>query len=274
MVDPSHVCRRVASRSFPNVTGVVRRLLIPVAVLLLVALLWRPALAWWYLDAGNLAYVRGDRQTAAADFVRGLRLEPSWPALIEDHGRAVLDAEPGVALADFQAAGCGQPCIAEAGDAQSRLGRFDDAVSDYLAAHAVERVGAAVDHLASEGRFDDAIALERALAARLGTGMLAQADVASAEYTIGGLDQRAATRTGDRKKTAAYHADAIRSFARASQLAPFNEGYLLSLGFSQAAWGDRRAARAAFERVLDLHPHQADAERGLAALPGDAAGQR
>ena len=240
--------------------------------MLLAALLWRPAAAWWYLDAGNLAYLRGDRVQAAADFVSGLRLEPQWRALLEDHGRAVLESEPGVALADFRAAACGAPCTAEAGDAESRLGRFDEAVDDYLAADAVERVGAAVDRLAAQGRFDDAIALERALAGRLGTGMLAQADVASAEFVIGGLDERAAKASGDARKTAAYRADAIRAYQHASQLAPFNEGYLLSLGFAESAWGDRRGARTAFERVLDLHPHQADAERGLATLA--AAGSR
>lgn len=231
-----------------------------------VVLLWRPAAAWWCLDIGNLAYMRGDRATAASDFVRGLRLAPNWSALLEDHGRAVLDAEPAVALADFKAAACGEPCIAEAGDAESRLGHFDEAVNDYLAAHAVERVDAAVDRLAREGRFDDAISLERALASRLGTGMLVQADVASANYVIGGLDDRASRSTRDPHRAADYHADAIRSFRRASQLAPFNEGYLLSLGFAESAWGDKKEARAAFEKVLDLHPHQSDAERGLAQL--------
>ena len=244
----------------------LRWLAILALVVVAVVLLWRPAAAWWCLDAGNLAYMRGDRVTAASDFVRGLRLEPNWRALLEDHGRAVLDAEPAVALTDFKAADCGEPCTAEAGDAESRLGNFDIAVNDYLAAHAVERVGGAVDRLAGEGRFDDAIALERALASRLGTGMLAQADVASADYLIGGLDNRAARATRDSAKATAYHADAIRSFKRASQLAPFNEGYLLSLGFAESAWGDKREARIAFGRVLDLHPHQSDAERGLGQL--------
>lgn len=237
--------------------------MILVLAIVAIALLWRPAAAWWCLDVGNLAYMRGDRATAASDFVQGLRLEPSWPALLEDHGRAVLDAEPAVALTDFKAADCGEPCIAEAGDAESRLGHFDNAINDYLAAHAVERVGGAVDRLAGEGRYDDAIDLERALASRLGTGMLSQADVASADYLIGGLDNRAARAIRYPAKVAAYHADAIRSFKRASQLAPFNEGYLLSLGFAEAAWGDKREARVAFEKVLDLHPHQSDAERGL-----------
>jgi tetratricopeptide (TPR) repeat protein len=228
------------------------------------ALLWRPLAAWWCLDLGNLAFVRGDRASAAAYFTSGLRLEPDWHSLLEDHGRAVLETDPVVALAEFRQADCGEPCLAEAGDAESALGRPQDAVRDYLAAHAVERVAAAVSRLAAEHRYDEAIALERALAARLGSGMLVEADLATAYYTIGTLDEQAAAHDGSTRSD--YRADAIRSFRRASQLAPFNEGYLLALGFAQSAWGDRRAARAAFERVLDLHPHQSDAERGLAKL--------
>jgi tetratricopeptide (TPR) repeat protein len=228
------------------------------------ALFWRPLAAWWCLDLGNLAFVRGDRVTAAAYFTQGLRLEPGWHSLLEDHGRAVLDVEPAIALAEFRQADCGEPCLAEAGDAESILGRAQDAVSDYLAAHAVQRLASAVSGLAAARRYDEAIALERALAARLGNGMLAEADLATAYYTIGRLDEQAAARGTERRSE--YRADAIRSYRRASQLAPFNEGYLLALGFAESEWGDRRAARAAFERVLDLHPHQSDAERGLLRL--------
>ena len=240
--------------------------------MLAAALFWRPLRAWWYLDVGNLAYVRGDRSTAAFDFSRGLELEPGWHVLHEDHGRAVLDSDPALALEEFRTADCGQPCLAEAGDAESRLGRPQAAVNDYLAAHAVERVAAAADRLGREGRFDNAIALERALAERLGGGMLAEADLARSYYTIGVFDLQAAGADGARGKP--LHEDAIRSFRRASQLAPFNEGYLLSLGFAESSWGDRRSARAAFERVLDLHPHQADAERGLERIGAVTPGAR
>jgi tetratricopeptide (TPR) repeat protein len=235
------------------------------SVALAAALCWRPAQAWWYLDVGNLAYVRGDRGAAASSFERGLDIEPGWHVLHEDHGRAILDTQPAVALVEFEVADCGEPCQAEAGDAESRLGRAQDAVNDYLAAHAVDRLAAAVAQLARERRYDDAIALERALAARLGSGMLVEADLASAYYAVGTLDEKAASDGGGARR-ATYRADAVRSFRRASTLAPFNEGYLLSLGFEETAVGDRRGARAAFERVLDLHPHQSDAERGLAQL--------
>jgi tetratricopeptide (TPR) repeat protein len=235
-----------------------------VAAAFATALLWRPAAAWWCLDLGNLAYVRGDRQAAASYFSQGLHWEPGWHVLLEDHARAVIDADPATALDEFRQADCGEPCQAEAGDAESRLGRPQDAVNDYLAARAVGRLAQAVSALSEARRYDEAIALERALASRLGNGMLAEADLATAYYTIGTLDEQAASGNGARGRE--YRADAIRSFRRASALAPFNEGYLLALGFAEEAWGDRRSAAATFERVLDLHPHQPDAERGLTEL--------
>jgi tetratricopeptide (TPR) repeat protein len=196
--------------------------------------------------------------------------------LLEDHGRAVLDADPLTALAEFREADFGEACLAEAGDAESRLGRARDAVDDYLAAHAVERVIAAVDRLSRAGRFDDAIALERALQARFGSGMLDEADLALAYDKIGSLDAAAAASLdwkANAAKRKAYERDAIRSYRHASDLAPFNEGYLLALGFAELQWGDRTSARAAFERELDLHPHQADAERGLAQLEAASPGR-
>jgi tetratricopeptide (TPR) repeat protein len=242
------------------------------AAIIAIAVGWRPLVAWWYLDAGNLAFVRGADSAASADFARGLALEPAWHSLLEDSARAMLDSDPSTALAELRLADCGEPCLAEAGDAQSRLGHAQAAVDDYLAAHAVERVGAAVGRLSDEGRYDEAIALERALAVRLGSGMLAEADLGSAYFTIGTLDAQAVHHGGGRSR--AYAQDAIRSFRRASQLAPFNEDYLLSLGFADVDWGDRRAAKTVFERVLDLHPHEADAERGLAILDTRTPGRR
>jgi tetratricopeptide (TPR) repeat protein len=249
---------------------VIRWLLIAAAVALAGVLLWRPIAAWWCDDEGSLEFVRGNTASAAGWFSRGLLLEPAWHLLLEDHGRAILDADPATALVEFREADCGEPCTAEAGDAEIRLGRAQDAVDDYLSSHAVGRLARTVEQLGQEHRYDEAIALERALAARLGTGMLAQADLASAYATIGSLDVAASK--FDPLRSRAFARDAIRSYRRASLLAPFNEGYLLALGFSELQWGDRRRARAAFERELDLHPHQTDAERGLAQAGGAAAG--
>lgn len=244
----------------------IRWLLIAALLALGAVVFSTPIAAWWCDDEGSLAFVRGDMASAADWYSRGLRLEPNWHALLEDHGRAILDADPAAALMEFREADCGEPCTAEAGDAEIRLGRAQDAVDDYLSSHAVQRLARTVELLGEQHRYDEAIALERALAARLGTGMLAQADLASAYATIGNLDVAASNLDPARRR--AFGRDAIRSYRRASGLAPFNEGYLLSLGFAELAWGDKRTARAAFERELDLHPHQSDAERGLAAAGG------
>ena len=206
---------------------------------------------------------RGDRVGARAWLERGLELAPASRVLLEDRGRARLDDDPAGALADFTKAGCGQPCIAERGDAEVRLGRAGAAVSDYLAAHAAGRISITVAGLAARRRYGEALALERALIAELDP-LLDQADIAAAQAQVGELDVKAAEH--DAAASTAYRRDAIRAFGAANRLAPLNEGYLLSLGYSQLQWGDRRAARRAFERELELHPTQPDAERGLALL--------
>ena len=227
------------------------------------AFFWRPLAAWWCDDRGNIALARGDRGGALAWFERGLTFAPGSHVLLEDRGRSRLDDDPAAALEDFTNADCGQPCIAERGDAEVRLGLAAAAVGDYLAAHAAERISMTVAGLASRHRYDEAVALERALIERLDP-LLDQADIAAGEAQVGDLDVSAAKR--DPGRSAAYRRDAISAFAAANRLAPLNEGYLLSLGYSQLQWGDRREARRAFERELELHPTQPDAERGLALL--------
>jgi tetratricopeptide (TPR) repeat protein len=241
----------------------VRYIAIAAIALALAVLFWRPIAAWWCDDRGNIMLARGDSSSALTWFERGLVYTPGSRVLLEDRGRARLDADPGGALTDFTAADCGQPCIAERGDAEVRLGLADAAVRDYLAAHAAERITTTVDGLAARHRFDEALAIERALIKGLDP-LLDEADIAAAEAHVGDLDVKAAK--ADLARSAAYRRDAIAAFAAAHRLAPLNEGYLLSLGYSQLQWGDRREARRAFERELELHPTQADAERGLALL--------
>ena len=234
------------------------------AALLIAMLAWRPLAAWWYDDLGNLALAKGDDVRALALFERGLALRPGSRLLLEDRGRALLARDPAAALRDFQSAACGPPCIAEMGDAQARLGNADAAVADYLDAKAAVRLAAAVDRIAAAGDYDEALALERALIQRLGDDILLRADLAATYAKIGDLSLGAALKTPAR--AAEYRRAAITAYDRASGLAPFNEGYLLSYATAQAAWGDKRSAKAAFHRVLALHPHQADAEAALAAL--------
>jgi len=198
-----------------------------------------------------------------------LRLAPHSSLLLEDRGRALLDSDPAAALADFKAAACGAACTAEMGDAEARLGDAGAAVADYLQANAAIRLAAMEDRIAATGRYDDAIALETALAQRLSGNVLLRADLAAAYAKIGRLSAQAGIALPER--AGEYHRRAIASFKRATEIAPFNEGYLLSYATAQMDWGDKDAARAAFEHVLALHPHQADAEAALAQLDGAGA---
>jgi len=234
------------------------------ALVAVIALGWRVFVAWWYDDFGNIALARGDDARARALFEKGLGLAPESRLLREDRGRALLDEDPGAALRDFTDAACGAPCVAEAGDAQARLGNMDAAVADYLDAKAANRLAATADGMAAAGKFDEAIALETALSQRLGDDILLRADLAASQARVGKFAETAAR--ANPARAAAYRARAIDAYARASALAPFNEGYLLSLGFAQMNWGDKRAARDTFAKVLARHPHQADAEQALQLL--------
>jgi tetratricopeptide (TPR) repeat protein len=226
----------------------------------------RPVAASWCDDRGNVALAQGMTAQAAIWFQRGLSIEPSSHLLREDLGRALLMADPAAALDDLTRADCGEPCTAERGDAEARLGRPDAAAADYLAAKAATRLGDTAGRMAAAGRYSDAIGLERALIDHLDP-VLDQADIAAAHARIGALEVTAAK--SDPGEASALRRSAISSFTTASRLAPLNEGYLLSLGYAQMQWGDRKAARRTFERVLELHPTQADAESGLDRLGPD-----
>jgi tetratricopeptide (TPR) repeat protein len=230
----------------------------------LVTLGWRPFVAWSSDDAGNRELLRGHDARALRWFDAGLRYEPSWALLHEDRGRALLERDPAAALAEFERAACGAPCIAEEGDALARLGRPEAAVDRYVSAKAVARVSDIALSLAARGRYDEAMALEHELIRRLGDGFVERADLASSYWTLGRIQTAAAQVTPVR--ASAYRENAIAAYAAASRLAPYNEGYLLSYAFAQAQWGDANAARSAFERMLAIHPHQNDAEAALARL--------
>jgi len=225
---------------------------------------FRPLAAWWADAAGNRALLRGNDAGALEHFDRALRLEPGWALLHEDRGRALLARDPAQALLEFDRADCGAPCSAEAGDALVRLGKPREAVGRYIDAKAVSKVSDIALSLARQGRYDDATALVRALIGRLHDDFLERADLASSYATLGAIDIQAAS--AETAHARDRRAQAIAEFAAASRLAPFNEGYLLSYGFAQAQWGDSDAARRAFERVLEIHPHQADAEAALADM--------
>jgi tetratricopeptide (TPR) repeat protein len=234
------------------------------------AIAWRPLAAWCADNAGNRALARGQTETALTWFDRSLQWEPRWRLLHEDRGRALQAHDPAAALPEFDYAGCGAPCEAEAGDALVRTGRADEAVERYVRAHAARRVFTVASDLARAGRYEVAVSLVRLLIAQLHDNFLERSDLASSYAGVGSLELDAAA--AQRARAHALRAEAIADFATASQLSPFNEGYLLSYASAQQRFGDRRAAARAYERVLELHPNQPDAEAALHALhdAGDA----
>ena len=226
---------------------------------------WRPLFAWWGDDAGNRALARGATASALSWFAQSLRFEPDWRMVHEDRGRALLSVDPKSALLEFNAAACGAPCDAEAGDALVRLGRPDEAVDRYVRAHAAERVFTAARQLARAGHYDDAVRLVHLLSAQLHDDFLERSDLAASYATLGALELDAAATNP--RRAAALRAQGIEDYRMASRLSPFNEGYLLSLAAAQMRFGDQRSARKAYEKVLELHPHQADAEAALHGFP-------
>ena len=226
--------------------------------------LWRPLFAWWGDTNGNRALLRGERARAQAYFEWALRLEPGWALLHEDLGRVLLPTDPEAALREFDTALCGAPCTAEAGDALLHMGRLHEAIDRYVAAKAASRVSDIALSLARRGEYDRATALTLALIAKLRDKFLERADLASAYATLGKIDLDAAAAKPARARE--LRRAAIAAYASASHLASFNEGYLLSYAFAQMQWGDAEAARRSFERVLELHPHQSNAEAALAHL--------
>ncbi len=230
----------------------------------LALLWWRPLAAWWGDDAGNRALARGQNIRARGWFDWSLGLEPAWSLLHEDRGRVLAQTNPVEALAEFDQARCGPPCDAEAGDALVRLGRLDEAIDRYIRARATTRVTGIALELAQEGRYDAAMALVHDFIGRLHQGFLERADMASAYATLGSIQLEAAASRPAAAR--ALRTQAINSYAQASNLAPLNEGYLLSYAFAQMRWGDAAGARRAFDRLLEIHPHQPDAEAALSRL--------
>lgn len=242
-----------------------------ILAVLAVALLWRPLAAWWADDAGNRALARGDAQGASVWFDRALVLEPQWRLLHEDRGRALAGPDPAAAVPEFDRAGCGAPCDAQAGDALLRLGKADAAVERYVKAHATGRVFAAARELAREGRYDDALRLVRLLIAQLHDNFLERSDLAASYAALGSLELDAATaRPGLAHE---LRARAIADLGEAKRLSPFNEGYLLLYASAQLQFGDPRAARKAYEQVLQLHPDEADAQAALSRSHDPADGR-
>ncbi len=243
--------------------------LVAIAVLVLLGLFSQRALrAWWDDDEGNRALLQGHGVQAARLFETGLALEPDWAMLHEDFGRALLASDPARALAEFDRAACGSPCLAQAGDALAAMGRTNEAIDRYVQAKAVEKVSQVAAQLVAAGRYDAALAVESALLAKLHNDFVDRSDLAAVYAQIGKIDLAAAARTGARGAARERAKSGLDALAHATALSPLNEDYLLSYGFGELRFGDRAAARQTFERILELHPGEEHAVEGLARTGG------
>jgi tetratricopeptide (TPR) repeat protein len=247
-----------------------------VAVLVIVGVVFavRPLQAWWDDDEGNRALVAGNASKALAWFDAGLRAQPNWSVLHEDRGRALLAQNPRAALAEFERAACGSPCTAEAGDALMALGRTNEAIDDYVQAKAVGRVTEVATRLEAAHHYAAALAIESSLLARLTNDFVDRSDLAAVYAAMGKIDVSAATSKRRDSQARKDEKAAIDAFAHATALAPLNEDYLLSYGFAQMRWGSPLEAHSAFERLLQLHPGQVDAQAALARMKDTPKGLR
>jgi tetratricopeptide (TPR) repeat protein len=238
-----------------------------VAVLVVLGwIAWRPLSAWWLDDAGNRALLRGQNANAERDFEAALGKEPGWAILHEDLGRAIVASDPARALQEFERANCGSPCMAEAGDALMAMGRTREAIDRYVQAKAVGKVSDVASQLVASQQYDEALAIESALLARLHDDFVDRSELAAVYAQIGKIDIAAASRVNDPRAARVRAEKGIASLAHAKDLAPLNEDYLLSYGFAQLRFGSADEARRTFERILELHPGQKDAVDALARM--------
>ncbi|GAC1427202.1 MAG: hypothetical protein NVSMB5_21960 [Candidatus Velthaea sp.] len=238
------------------------------------------------LPALLVLLVGGCVQVAATSFYGDLAQAPALPALVPPAvGRALAAplAAPGMpaplraayarALAhrgDDAAAAAIVSTLPEGADREEIAGtlalhRHDEraAVSAFIAAGDAEQAQAIIDAIDARGATVDATELERALS--------------EAAKLRGNLEIRAMTlwRLGQLQQTQAYTARsaaartrfahvALDSYRAALELAPNDETFLLSAGNQALTLGDRRAARAYYQRAIDVVPNSVDARAGLA----------
>lgn len=145
------------------------------------------------------------------------------------------------------------------------------AANDFLAAGDGEGVARRAQALAGAGHTGEALALERQLADRLQSDPSQVDALADSWLSIGRLEQAQAYRLGT--GTAAGRAAEQRAadaYARAVELAPLSERYLISAGSQALNLGELDAATAYFAQAREADPASGEAYAGL----GEAALRR
>ncbi len=138
-------------------------------------------------------------------------------------------------------------------------------------AQALRDFAAAGDFIAAQGAIDTlgardpvrALAIVRAFARRLDTGVAGPEIAAEVEWREGQIAALAAAREPARAR--AYLRAALAAYGRALALAPDDEKYLLNDAYVALELGDVAAACATYARAAQVVPGSADALAGLAA---------
>lgn len=197
---------------------------------------------------------------------------PIPPALRLVMGRAALAARD-LPRAREEAAllGTSRDAYAlEAGIAEA-MGDGARATAAYLAAGDLTGLETRVDALAREDRFDEALALQHAIVARLRPDRTQADALAEAFFGLGRLEERRAYALAVGVPQRHVHELRARdAYAAAVEVSPLAEHYLLALGNQQLNVAELDAAVRTFERARDLDPTSADPIVGF----GDAAARR
>jgi len=166
--------------------------------------------------------------------------------------------------------------LALEGEISERTGNPRAAVDAYLAAGDLTGVEAAVAHLTATGRTNDALALQRAVVARLQNDPTQRDALAQAFYGLGGTyETRAYTFAVGTSERRTAERQALEAYERAARLAPLSLRYLIAVGNQRINIGDLLAARSAFERAHEVDPTSAEPWTGLGdvALRSGARGE-
>ena len=214
--------------------------------------------AW--INVGRLARVRRDHAAALEAFTTAVDRAPSnEDALL---GRGLARAATGDvegALLDFTraaelAANDAEPLLA-LGDLQRDLGRVDDAIATYRMA--IDRDDA---DAASWLKLGNALALAERYeeSARAFEAAIRRSDALAPAYNGLGASLMHLER----------YDEAAQRLERAFALDASDPNPLMNLALMRERQGDREAARAAWQRVLDVAPDSPIAARRLARLEG------
>ena len=144
----------------------------------------------------------------------------------------------------------------------------------FLEAGDLDDVERRVEALASSGRGDEALRLQRDAIARAERDPAQAGNVPEAYYRLGLLEQQLAYQIPDIGARTVPQQQSLADYRKAADLAPLEERYLIAAGNEAINVGELDPALGYFGRARDADPSSADAIAGfgdVAARRGDTA---